>query len=436
MKKNIYLSLDSWYPQVAGPNVVVTNYYKYLKQSGNNCQLIVPSYGKKNDLIADENTGISPLRSKGMYVPFGGFYNALPNTDANLRRQFEQMPPSILHCHSPFNLGKFYAETGKKYDAPSILTFHTKFKDEFIRITKSQAITSFMMKRIMKVINAQDYVWTVSDRTVDTLREYGYKGNVTVIRNGTDMTLPANPEELVARVNEEYNLNDCENVILFVGRIVANKNLQLVFNALKLVKERSGIPFKMLVVGTGDDIENHKKMAEELNLQREVVFVGEITDREYLKAFYLRADLFAFPSTFDTASLCPLEAAAFSLPTLLIKDCPTSETVEDNVSGFCEVEDARAWADKIIEIFSDKQNLVNVGGGRVSKFTVLGRTLCAKRKATTTQYCQDESSRVYQSVNFSYAFKCRDVKTDIVFVCGILYLFCMLRIAAAKRGQI
>ena len=49
MKKNVYLSLDSWYPQVGGPNVVVCNYCKYLIQNGNNCQIIVPSYGKKKD---------------------------------------------------------------------------------------------------------------------------------------------------------------------------------------------------------------------------------------------------------------------------------------------------------------------------------------------------------------------------------------------------
>ena len=46
MKKNIYLSLDSWYPQVGGPNIVVANYYKYLKENGNDCQIIVPSYGR------------------------------------------------------------------------------------------------------------------------------------------------------------------------------------------------------------------------------------------------------------------------------------------------------------------------------------------------------------------------------------------------------
>lgn len=363
MKKNVYLSLDSWYPQVGGPNVVVCNYHKYLLENGNDCQIIVPTYGKKKDRIADKGTGIKVLRSSGIYIPFGGFYDATPNRDKKLKQYIAEHKPSIFHSHSPFNMSEFFAEQGKKYNAPSIVTFHTKFKDEFLRITKSKTLTSFMMRRIMKAMNHQDYVWTVSNGSAETLREYGYTGDIKIIRNGTDMTLPSNPDELVNKINADYNLTDCENVMLFVGRIVAVKNLQLVFNALKIVKSKSNMPFKLIIVGNGTEMHEYQHMVKELELEDNVIFTGEILDREFLKGFYLRSDLFVFPSVFDTASLCPIEAATFRLPTLLIKDSPTSETVTDNVSGFCEIQDADAWADKIIEIFSDKKHLTQIGQG-------------------------------------------------------------------------
>ncbi len=363
MKKNIYLSLDSWYPQVGGPNIVVANYYKYLKENGNDCQIIVPSYGRKKDIQADKTTGLNVMRSSGVYVPFGGFYNATPNRDKKLKQYIADNKPDIFHSHSPFSLSEFFAANGKKYDAPSIVTFHTKFKDEFLRITKSKAITNFMMKRILKAMNHQDYVWTVSNGSAETLREYGYKGDITVIRNGTDMCPPPlqTCNELVDKVNLQYGLTDCENVMLFVGRIVAVKNLQLVFNALKSVKEKDNIPFKFIVVGNGTELHEYQRMVEEFGLQNNVIFTGEILDREFLKGFYLRADLFVFPSVFDTASLCPIEAATFNLPTLLIKDCPTSETVTDNYSGFCEIEDHEAWANRLIEIFRNKAKLKEIG---------------------------------------------------------------------------
>ncbi len=350
MKKKIILTLDSWYPQVAGPNVVVTNYQKYLSEH-NDAQILVPSYGKKTDKLEDERRHIPVTHVRSLYVPVGGFRNVRPKSDKRVREAVRQA--DILHAHSPFALGGYLAKAGKKYGKPSILTFHTKFRDEFWRYTHSKALTAFMMRRIMRVINGVDYVWTVSKGAEATLREYGYRGEVTVIRNGTDMTPPDNAAELLERVNREYRLQDEENVLLFVGRVVTTKNLPLVFDALAKIKSR--LPFKLLVVGNGEAFKDYTRMIAESELADRVIFTGEITDREYLKAFYLRADLFVFPSVFDTASLCPIEAAAFGLPTLLVEGSPTSETIENDFSGYAVPADPALWAEKIYDVLTNRQ---------------------------------------------------------------------------------
>ncbi|MDE7454723.1 MAG: glycosyltransferase [Clostridia bacterium] len=361
MNKKIVLGMDSWFPQIDGVVLTVKNYYEQLTNTGNECSLIVPSYGKKVNLQADKDSKINALRCKKFPIRLGGFYCALPKTDADLHRSLEEIKPDLLHSHSPFNLGDYFAEYGAKHDIPSVYTFHTKFREEFMRITKSKAITNMLTKRIVRTINKQGHVWTVCNGMIDVLRQYGYNGDVTVIRNGTDLTVPSNADELVQNINTKYNLTDCDNVMLFVGRIVTVKNLQLMLNAIKIAKQKSSVPLKLVVVGDGADMELHKKMVADLEITDNVLFVGEIADREQLKGFYLRADLFVFPSTFDAFSLCPIEAATFSLPTLLIKDSSTGETVKDNFSGFCEIEDATAWADRIIEIFTNKNELDAIG---------------------------------------------------------------------------
>lgn len=357
MRKKIWLSLDAWYPQMAGPNVVVTN-YKNILQRTNDCKLFVTSYGKKLDAEGDKKTGVDVVHVKSVNIFFGGYRNTLPQND-NKVKQLLKEGVDIFHSHSPFGLGHYFAKQARKLGVPSIVTLHTKFRDDFVRCTHSRALTAFMMRRIMKVINETDYVWTVSNGAVETLREYGYKGDVTVIRNGTDMTMPNNAQQLVDEVNRQYHLQDEENVFLFVGRIVSTKNLPLVFDALSKLKQRN-LPFKMLVVGGGEELHNYRKLTESMGIGDRVIFVGQITDREFLKAFYLRADLFLFPSVYDTASLCPIEAATFSLPALLIKDSQTAETVKDGFSGYCAVEDSSVWADKIEEIITDKQKLKQV----------------------------------------------------------------------------
>lgn len=393
MRKKIALGMDSWWPQIDGVCLTVKNYYEQLNRAGNDCSVTVTSYGKKRDLQADRTTDIYATHCKKFPIPFGGYYSALPSLDSNVKKSLDRFAPDIMHSHSPFNMGEYFAKYGKKHDIPSVFTFHTKFREEFYRVTKSKAITNMLTKHIVKVINEQGHVWTVCNGMIDVLRDYGYKGEVTVIRNGTDMTMPDDTNGLVKRINDDYKLADCENVMLFVGRVVTVKNLQLIFNAIKIAKQKSSIPLKLVIVGNGSDMELHKKMAATLGINENVLFVGEITDREYLKGFYLRADLFVFPSTFDAFSLCPLEAATFSLPTLLIEGSSTGETVTDNVSGFCEKENAAAWADKIIEIFSDKPRLKLVGGGRKLTFTGLGRTSSPKWSCITKESFREKNSR-------------------------------------------
>ena len=353
--KNILLAVDAWYPQMGGPNVVLANYYKYLSEN-NEVTAAVPSYGRETDERVDRETGVPVMHVRSVYIPIGGFRNCVPGLDGALRQRAKQA--DIFHAHSPFALGNYFANAAKKYDKPSIITFHTKFKDEFMRYTHSKVCTAIMMHRIMSVINKTDYVWTVSNGAAQTLREYGYKGDITIIRNGTDMTVPENARELVDRVNEKYGLADEENVLLFVGRVVQTKNLKLVFSALK--KLNGSVPFRMVVVGDGEGMKEYRQMVFEYGLGDRVLFVGEVTDRQFLKAFYLRADLFVFPSVFDTASLCPIEAAAFGLPTLLVKDSPTSEIIRDGFSGYAVPGDADEWAERLKYILSDKSALAAV----------------------------------------------------------------------------
>lgn len=355
-KLNIIQGLDSWYPYVCGPNVVVENYCKIINRD-NRCRLIVPSYGKRTDATVTKKFPFDIQRVASMPMPEQQRH-ALPKLDHRIKKIFNE-DIDILHCHSPFNVGKYFNDMGKKYNIPTIVTFHTKFYDEFMRITKSEGISNMLLNMIMSTFDNTDYVWTVSNGAAETLREYGFEGDIKVIRNGTDMTLPSNPTEMVTKIKQEYNLTNCPNILLFVGRIVQVKNLDLVLEALAIVKQR-GYDFKFLIVGDGEAVPSLKIKATRLNISNNVIFTGIVKDRERLKGFYLASDLFVFPSIFDTASLVPIEAATFSLPTLLVKDSPTSEIIVDNYSGFAQADDKQLWADKIIQIISDKQNLQRV----------------------------------------------------------------------------
>ncbi|GHV02812.1 glycosyl transferase [Clostridia bacterium] len=357
MKKiKICESLDTFYPNFDGPIQVVSNYAKELNKISE-CQVIVPSSGDKSykDVQPYEVFRVRSIRA------FLGYRLAQPATDKKLKRYLREQKFDIIHLHSPFSMAKFLIRYGKKHNVPVILTLHTKFDQDIARVTKFKPFQKIAMRSIMKRFEQADFVWTVNNATVQTLRDYGYKGEVGVVRNGTDMKYPEKAAELRADVLAKHGLDPQKELILiFIGRIVMYKNLGLICDALKIAKEK-GLRFKMLVVGFGSDEEQFLEKAKACGLSGEFIFAGKVLDREALSGYYLAADLFLFPSTFDTASLVPIEAAAHKVPTLLVTGSSTAEGTEDGVNAFWAAENAAAYAAKIMDIAADRGKLKAVG---------------------------------------------------------------------------
>ena len=347
----ILQTLDCYYPKFDGPTNVITNYGKSLKKVKNaEVDVYVPRFPKYKDDQPFKVVRVKSVRSAD------GYYQGMPGIDGKLKKTLKENKYDVIHIHSPFTMGRFFARYGKKHGIPTVFTFHTKFKEDFVRILHAKPLVGFMMRYIMTTINACDHVLTVSDGAAEVLRSYGYKKEITVIRNGTDLVYPANAAELAAQVEEKHALAGQENVFLSVGRIVENKRLDLVLDALKIVKER-GVDFRFLVVGDGSYKEKLENQAKHLAPADRVIFTGKVMDRALLSGYYLRSDLFMFPSTFDTASLAPIEAAALKLPSLMTRGCSTAEIVTENRNGFLAGDTAESWADEICRIVTDENLL-------------------------------------------------------------------------------
>lgn len=349
--------LDSYYPCIDGPINVVTNYSKNLEKKSS-CKLLVPAAAKKQHY--KDNQPFEVVRCASTAAP-EGYRLGHPGADGKFKKRVKAEKFDILHTHSPFNMGMFAIRQGRKQKIPVVATLHTKYYDDFSRVLHGfTPLCKFMLRRIMRVYHAADSVWTVNNASCRVLRDYGYKGDIVVVRNGTDLKYPDNAEDLIAKVNALHGLEGQKNVFIFVGRIAMYKNLRLMADALKLLKDK-GEDFRMLVVGSGFDEKKFAGIVEELGLSENFIFTGSVSDRTLLQGYYLRSDLFLFPSTFDTSSLVPIEAAAHKLPTLLIKGCCTAENITDDVNGFLAEETPQAYAERIEEIISDPERLRRVG---------------------------------------------------------------------------
>jgi glycosyltransferase involved in cell wall biosynthesis len=109
------------------------------------------------------------------------------------------------------------------------------------------------------------------------------------------------------------------------------------------------------MVGTGKDEQEIARYAASLNLtERQVLFTGQIRDRELLQGVYLNADLLFFPSVFDNAPLVLREAAVLGVPTLAAEGSNAAGAIRKNVNGFTAAAEAKAMSDEILRIFSEE----------------------------------------------------------------------------------
>ena len=155
-----------------------------------------------------------------------------------------------------------------------------------------------------------------------------------------------------------YNIPEGVPVFLFVGRIQKYKGLPLIVEALKML-DGAGGDFRMVFVGSGPDLDEIKEMA--LKIEDKCIFTGPIYDREALRAWNTRADLFLFPSTYDTNGIVVREAAACGLASVLIAGSCAAEGITHDGNGFVINEDPKEMFELLAALSKDRDHMKDVG---------------------------------------------------------------------------
>ena len=354
-KRTVVHFCDTYYPVIDGVIKVVENYAKTMCEKFN-VVVVVP---KHKGTTVTEKTDFLVIGAKGHYFKFVNYDLGFPKFDGFLKKVFKRLRVDLIHGHSPFTMGSFASKKAKKLKVPYLMTLHSQYKRDFMRYTKSEKLSSFLLRCIMRVFKRSDEVWTMHNFSRQIIKDYGYKGNVYLMPNATDFHPKSDPETLTALADEKFNFIKDVPVFLFVGRLVEQKNLRFIVSALKIVKEK-GLNFKMVFIGDGPDKNMLLKHIEHCGLTDFVLLAGRIDDVEILSACYAKASLFLFPSVYDTSSLVQIEASALYTPSVLLKDTATAQTVTDGVNGFISDHTPEAFAEKIIYALSDKERLEKI----------------------------------------------------------------------------
>lgn len=321
---------ETYPPMQDGVGRVCWAYCNELEKKGHTAYYIAPE-----DPDHSRFNGLRTILYKGLQIPGQNYRLGVPDWSYEFRKQIRQIPFDLLHIHSPFLSARVALEIQKENPwIPIIVTFHSKYYDDAMKITHSRAISGGVVNLVLNVYQKCDAVWAVNRETAEVLRAYGYQGEIDIAPNGTDIY--EIDYHKARKTRERLGIPPERKVLLFVGQISRKKNIQTILRAAALLK-REGMDFTLLLAGEGPDRSSLERLARELDIQNRAVFLGFMRSGDELRSLYTLADLFVFPSLYDNAPMVVREAAGCATPSVLVRGSCSAEGVEDGVNGFlCE----------------------------------------------------------------------------------------------------
>ncbi len=353
----IFQCTDSFIPIIDGVGRVVKAYAETLSKRDNEVYVVTPTdnTGYRGNLGYEILDFTSFSLSKEMPWKVG-----LSSLDTHLAERLQWIEGDIVHVHTPGPAGQVGKQIARKKHIPLVGSFHSKYYDDVLKVTRSRVAAKLASNIVADFYKQCDEVWAVSENAAETLREYGYRGKMAVMPNGTDIrTLNT---MLIKPVAEKYGIRADVPVFLFVGQINWKKNIRRILEGCALLKTK-GYDFQLILAGRGPDEKEIMKYSKQLGLTENLIMTGHLNDSQVLDCLYHLADLFLFPSIYDNAPMVLREAACMKTPSLVIKNSSSAEVIQNGVNGLiCEDtnEDFCGVIEKYIELDEEHQKQIGL----------------------------------------------------------------------------
>lgn len=337
-----------------GVAVCVQNYAYWLQQKVGGVSVITPNkiganYGQYPYEVLDYLSVPVPFRHP--------YVTGIAQIDPLLRAKLARRKFKIVHAHSPFSSGLMAAHVAKSQNIPLVATFHSKFKDDFKKVVPSDMLVDQAIKIVMEFFDRADEVWVPQASVEEVIREYGYKGHVEVVDNGSDLVADY-PDSYFEDSRRVLGISPDEFVFLFVGQHIWQKNTRFIIEGLERIKD---LPFRMFFVGTGYAAEEMKQLVHDKGLDGKVTFTGMLTEREQITRYYAAADLFLFPSLYDNAPLVVREAAALHTPSVMVEGSTAATILRDGENGFLVKDSLDDFETRLRSLYADRPMVRRVG---------------------------------------------------------------------------
>ncbi len=277
------------------------------------------------------------------------FFGLITDNNGLLRERAERLTeeagrPDLLHAHD-WLVAQAAIECKHRLRIPLVATIHATERGRgqgTLSGEQSQAIHStewWLTYEAWRVICTSRYM-------AHQVQEYFAvpADKLDVIPNGVDPgRFQALQGEDLGTFRQNYAAPD-EKIVLYVGRIVAEKGVPVLIEAVPRVLARYD-KAKFVIVGTGLLLETLGRRAEELGVGQRTYFVGYVPDYTRDRLFKV-ADVAVFPSLYEPFGIVALEAMAARTPVVVAETGGLAEVVrhaETGITVYPGDPDSLAW---------------------------------------------------------------------------------------------
>jgi glycogen(starch) synthase len=345
-----------------GAGVYAHNLAKELGKLGHEVHVITPkaSGGERESV------------EEGVFIHRVGFLNkpflAVLSFWFSLRKDFSSLEQraggfDIVHGNgiSAFSLGQ------KAVSSPRVITAHHLTKTTLrtlgaslpnrVKNLRGEAGISSLIEPLC--IKRADRIIAVSQFTKqDIINVYGIpESRIEVIYHGARPENYMLPEEAKLRFRSTLGI-ESQPMILFVGRLVPRKGVDILLRALpRVIKE---INVKLVLAGSGNQ-RDYQQLVQTLGISDKVIFLGHVPD-DTLSLLYSSCDLFVLPSRLEGLGIVVLEAMAAGKPIIATNAGGIPELIESGQNGILiDTGEDEELASAIIKVLSDKSLAKAIG---------------------------------------------------------------------------
>lgn len=336
---NIGLFTETYYPELNGVATSVLTLKEELEQMGHHVYVFTttspgsPDYEHNVFRVPSVPCLLITERRVGMFY------------EHKLATIIKKLNLDIIHTHTEFSLGTFGRIMARELKLPMVHTYHTIYEDYTHYLTHYQLLDnrakSFVRTFSKVCCNTVEQVIVPTEKVRELLLTYHVKKDIAVVPTGIDLK-KFSPDNIardeINRMRTLYGIDPEDKVILYVGRVSREKNLEEVVAAMPEYLSRHG-DAKLVVVGNGPDKDRLERLAAAMECREQIIFTGE-QPWDTIGKYYSIGDVFVSASQSETQGLTYIEAMAAGLPVVAKEDQCLEQILENGKNGYTFIDKA------------------------------------------------------------------------------------------------